>query len=127
MTDKINLVVGEWEVIYAGSQEYHYLSYMLYQEDINLYNNLERFLTKCIHKNIKIVDTEFIKLIKPYATHACRKYGKVKFFEGVKRLIYDIVDNPDKFEELYISNYKQVEVRFLSHESPSYTQGGIYK
>jgi hypothetical protein len=61
------------------------------------------------------VDTEFIKLIKPYAPHACRKYGKVKFFEGVKRLIYDIVDNSAKFEELYISNYKEVEVRFLSH------------
>jgi hypothetical protein len=109
MTDKINLVVGEWEVISAGSQKYHYLSYILYQEDINLYNSLERFVKMCVRKNIYIVDTSFVKLLKPYAREAHKRYGKEKFFEGVKRLVRDIMsgDDFDKFEELYVEDDKE--------------------
>jgi len=109
MADKIDLVVGEWEVISAGSQTYHFLSYMLYQEDINLYNSLERFLRKCVRKNIYIVDTCFVKLLKPYALHSYKKYGMVKFFEGVKGLVRDIMINLDdnKFDELYVEADKE--------------------
>jgi len=108
MTDKIDLIVGEWEVIYAN-QKYHYLSYILYQEDINLYNSLEKFLIKCIRKNINIVDTSFVKLLKPYAREAYKRYGKEKFFEGVKQLVRDVMINldADKFDELYVEDDKE--------------------
>ena len=66
-------------------------------------------MLNCItNKNKKIIDTEFVKLLKPYASKAYKIYSKDKFFEGVKRLIQDIgdCDINDLYVEVDKSNYR---------------------
>ena len=104
-----DIIVREWEVINFGdNRTFHYLSYAISQEDRKLYDSLELFIQKCIRKHIKIIDTEIVKLLKPYASKAYKMLGKDKFFEGLKRLIKDIADCDIK--DLYVEadkiNYK---------------------
>ena len=101
------MIIKEWDVIEVGKQKYHYLSYIICQQDYKLYNTLELFIQKCIRKRIKIIDTEIVKLLKPYASRAYKIYGKDKFFEGVKSLIEDIAGNiNDLYVEADKSDYR---------------------